>query len=363
MDKVKVRRLKKDKSIFIGAICVLFFSGITYRLYLLDAPFSSELLSLIRTLSITAVIASFTYHSCLRETFLKEQYSLPSYIILAGAFSWIAFHSIPNWFFPLYCIATTQLIFHSLGNGIRGVEISLLPAIVASTLLFTIGSSEKLVFYIWIPTSITVLCACFCCWYSENRIENTAACLITLLVFSALTVLIMYFRGDLDFFLHNIDLAFFPQLDPLHNGYPALAAREAIRLSIPLGRSKIIAPTVVDYLSLDNSRMEFSHVAAVWGRIPLICFISAFILLIVSGVRICLFKPLYCRWPSVAALAILSINVVFYLLQNFGLILFRIEYVPFFTRCESWNSVYCFLASIILHKEITLPPILKPVPD
>lgn len=100
MDKVKVRRLKKDKSIFIGAICVLFFSGITYRLYLLDAPFSSELLSLIRTLSITAVIASFTYHSCLRETFLKEQYSLPSYIILAGAFSWIAFHSIPNCFFP-----------------------------------------------------------------------------------------------------------------------------------------------------------------------------------------------------------------------------------------------------------------------
>ena len=115
-----------------------------HRLYLLDAPFSSELLSLIRTLSITAVIASFTYHSCLRETFLKEQYSLPSYIILAGAFSWIAFHSIPNWFFPLYCIATTQLIFHSLGNGIRGVEISLLPAIVVSTLLFTIFQPASL---------------------------------------------------------------------------------------------------------------------------------------------------------------------------------------------------------------------------
>lgn len=359
MEKVKIRSLKKDRTIFIGAICVLFLSGIAYRFILLGSPFFSELLSLFKALSITAVIASFTYRSNLQSIFLAERYSLPFYTILVAAFSWIAFHSIPNWIFPLYCVATTQLIFHSFRNGIRGVEVSLLSAVVVTTLVCTVGGSEKLVLYIWIPTVITVLCACFCGWYSENRVANTGACIMTLLVFSALTVLIKYFHGDLDFFLHNINLAFFPQLDPLHNGYPALSACEAIRLPIPLGRSKIVDPTVIDYLSLDNSCMEFSHVAAVWGYIPLIGLIDAYMFFIVSGIRICLSKPLYCRWPSVVALVILSTNVVFYLLQNFGLILFRVEGIPFFSGCESWNYVYCFLASIVLRKEITQKPILK----
>lgn len=352
------RTIKYVRTGFAGSILGLLLMGIIYRCMCCASPLEVEFLRLILTLAISGGMFAFVRYS-VGKMYVEEKNSIPTILIIGGAACLIVDGRIHNAFLVLLSAALSQPLYHARNQAVRGIFESLEPVVLITILCQAVGLQSNIFLFIWLPTTITTICACLSEWYSPHRGRDTAVCAAFLTLFAAIAMAIAYRRGTFDIEINGLLRCLYPEQDPLRSGFPLLTARETMRTSVALGVNNSISSEAWSFFEQDNMGMwQVAGMVAKWGYIS--GFLVAIMLALITflGIYLCRVKPIWNRWPSVVALAALTSQSVFYLLQNIGWTVLYSEAVPFFCGSVSWNATFLFLGGLIFaDAKKNIPPL------
>ena len=134
-----------------------------------------------------------------------------------------------------------------------------------------------------------------------------------------------------------------PQLNPLGKGFPQLAAREALNSMSFWGCSTAISPAARDFLAQVGNHWELAALGARVGVIGVAAVIALYAVFLVDGLRS---KRWIFRIGSVA-FTLLAVQIVFYILQNAGVVLlFYVPDLPFFSDNVILNGIGLYVAAL-----------------
>lgn len=191
------RTIKYVRTGFAGSILGLLLMGIIYRCMCCASPLEVEFLRLILTLAISGGMFAFVRYS-VGKMYVEEKNSIPTILIIGGAACLIVDGRIHNAFLVLLSTALSQPLYHARNQAVRGIFESLEPVVLITILCQAVGLQSNIFLFIWLPTTITTICACLSEWYSPHRGRDTAVCAAFLTLFAAIAMAIAYRRGTFD---------------------------------------------------------------------------------------------------------------------------------------------------------------------
>lgn len=359
LDQMIFSTMKYLKIGFAGSILCILLVGIIYRYTLCDSLLGEELLHVALAILISGAMLAFVKHSGIITMYFEERNSLPLIVVGGGLACLIMEGSMPDAILILFSLSTAQPIYHAGNREIHGIWDSLSPAVMATILCRAVRYSGNILLFIWIPVSVTVLCACLSGWCSPRRGRDAAVCIGLLALFTGVVLAISVRTGAFEIEIAALLRCLNPEKNPLRSGFPLLAARETIRTSPAVGTNDQLSTEVWSFWEQQDTRMwQLTHMVARWGYISglLVLILSAVFILL--GIQLCRNKAPWDRWPSVIAWAILFSHTLFYLLQSTGWTIWYVEYFPFFSASVSWNAIFLFLVGLILmDRKVTNPPL------
>lgn len=273
----------------------------------------------------------------------KWRYGIVAGLFCLGVILGMELEALPGWYVMLYSVSVGLVIGENRNSGWLGVVKSLIPAIVLPLLAFLLKASGMFLLYLWIPVGLAVFGCCAAGWYSRRRVLDVCACLGLLIAAAGVYMGYLYVSGQLPMWLDVLYGYLHPQLNPLGKGFPQLAAMDALNFMSFWGCSTAISPAARDFLTQVGSHWELAALAARVGVIGVVAVLALYAVFLVDGLR-------SSRWIfriGSVAFTLLAVQIVFYILQNAGVVLlFYVPDLPFFSDNVILNGIGLYVAAL-----------------
>ena len=273
----------------------------------------------------------------------KWRYGIVAGLFCLGVILGMELEALPGWYVMLYSVSVGLVIGENRNSGWLGVVKSLIPAIVLPLLAFLLKASGMFLLYLWIPVGLAVFGCCAAGWYSRRRVLDVCACLGLLIAAAGVYMGYLYVSGQLPMWLDVLYGYLHPQLNPLGKGFPQLAAMDALNFMSFWGCSTAISPAARDFLTQVGSHWELAALAARVGVIGVVAVLASYAVFLVDGLR-------SSRWIfriGSVAFTLLAVQIVFYILQNAGVVLlFYVPDLPFFSDNVILNGIGLYVAAL-----------------
>lgn len=273
----------------------------------------------------------------------KWRYGIVAGLFCLGVILGIVLEALPGWYVMLYSVSVGLVMGENRNSGWLGVVKSLLPAIALPLLGFLLKASGMFLLYLWIPVGLAVFGCCAAGWYSRRRVLDVCVCLGLLIAAAGVYVGYLYVSGQLPMWLDVLYGYLHPQLNPLGKGFPQLAAMDALNSMSFWGCSTAISPAARSFLTQVGSHWELAALAARVGVIGVVAVIALYAVFLVDGLR-------SSRWIfriGSVAFTLLAVQIVFYILQNAGVVLlFYVPNLPFFSDNVILNGIGLYVAAL-----------------
>lgn len=273
----------------------------------------------------------------------KWRYGIVAGLFCLGVILGIVLEALPGRYVMLYSVSVGLVIGENRNNGWLGVVKSLLPAIVLPLLAFLLKASGMFLLYLWTPVGLAVFGCCAAGWYSRRRVLDVCVCLGLLIAAAGVYVGYLYVSGQLPMWLDVLYGYLHPQLNPLGKGFPQLAAMDALNSMSFWGCSTAISPAARSFLTQIGSHWELAALGARVGILGVAAVIALYAVFLVDGLRS---RRWIFRLGSVA-FTLLAVQIVFYVLQNAGIVLlFYVPDLPFFSDNVILNGIGLYVAAL-----------------